>query len=432
MNVRITRATDGFTATAAGGRFSVAGFARWQLMAGGIRSAPVTYDLGSHAEGQFIAYVASRLLYGVIGKRRRSLDLLDEETLPCLRAERRRLLENVPAEVLAVHEAIGRAGGSAVLARREAFFERRLLVRDVLNHRAAAVAVGHYTRLVPELPLGCPRDTASWRERRLEPWEWCTAFDALEEWPALFAPERRSYRSLNRTLMNLPHDFPGSCLLGLREVELPRPITNPIELRMACLVGIVGHRDLTAIVLFATESEIRRAFQRVAAHVRRRLVIDRREDAEYVLRFLADYPEPHTGRLGGLVEKSIAWHRDVGRRGVEYGLEPAGLPEPQTPTTAPPIPPPDVAEIRFLETAGDIAEEGSRMRHCVAFRAPAAVSGSSFIFHVERGEEAATVEVDRHGRIEAQGPSNSTNRAARWGAQMIREWTRGWPVATAR
>src|SRR5207237_7604362 len=78
-----------------------------------------------------------------------------------------------------------------------------------------------------------------------------------------------------------------------------------------------------------------------------------------------------------------------------------------TPTRMPPIPLPEVAEVRFLDTVGAVCNEAERMQHCVATYVDLAVQGNCFLFHVDYKGEEATIEVGCEGAVrQAQGPRN--------------------------
>jgi hypothetical protein len=218
----------------------------------------------------------------------------------------------------------------------------------------------------------------------------------------------------------------------LRDVELSRPVTSAVELSAICLSARLRSRadagQLQRILLDAREEEITRALERVG---RQLAVPDDAAaiDLERVLRYLADMPEPHCGRLGGLVAKAIEWHRAWNRRSLAEALAAAGFQSTEgildVPTRRPPFALPDVSGIRFLRTVEDVALEGQRMNHCVVTRARAALRGDCDLFHVEHQGEQATVELSKHGNvIEAGGPRNLRNRAVTWGRDVLREWWR--------
>ena len=65
------------------------------------------------------------------------------------------------------------------------------------------------------------------------------------------------------------------------------------------------------------------------------------------------------------------------------------------------------------------------MDNCIASYAQSAVAGECFLFHVRHRGEHASVEVDPRGNVrQAEGPSNSSNHAAAWGAERLHEWGR--------
>jgi hypothetical protein len=345
-------------------------------------------------------------------------------------AERRRLLAKVPRQVADVQRRIfASTFGSAWLAETESFYEQPYLAHDVVRHRAAAVAVAHVDNLVlgPALRNDCPSVAGPTGGESF-------ALSALADWPALFSVTGRPYRSLNRTLMNLPRVLPSDILCLLARVRLVRPVTHRVG-----LVALCARAQLTAprptviddnqirILQHATADQIRRAIVRVGAHTRRTLNPRRAEDVSSAMRFLADFPELHGGGLQGLVDKAIRWHRRAGANGWLDGLdvfsEPVG---PETRTALPPIPLPDIAGIRFLGSVGDLIEESRRMRHCIAVYAQRAVRGECYLFHVDRGGEQASVEVAADGSVrQAHGPGNVRNAAVAWGTRRLAVWAEG-------
>ena len=98
------------------------------------------------------------------------------------------------------------------------------------------------------------------------------------------------------------------------------------------------------------------------------------------------------------------------------------------PAAIPPIPLPESNEklkVRFLDTVGAIASEGQEMKLCISTYINNALSGDSFLFHIDHLEtgQVASVEVDRFGRvIQSQGPANFINTAAKQGESFLKEW----------
>jgi hypothetical protein len=95
---------------------------------------------------------------------------------------------------------------------------------------------------------------------------------------------------------------------------------------------------------------------------------------------------------------------------------------------APPIPPPEDPNVRFLSSVEEVCEEGARMNNCVASYTRSAVPGICYLFHVSNAGEQATIEVDRAGRVvQAVGPGNRMNAASRWGRRVLGRWGKGFP-----
>jgi hypothetical protein len=373
------------------------------------------------------------------------------------------MLAKADAQVLAVHRAVFRATfHDAPLMFNPAFYEDRYFVKDVIAYRAAAAAaVGALLlcrRQVRNLLRGAPRDRPL-RERasrlgmrclrslRDESGSWCLAegvdeavlLGQLREWKGLFSCDGRAYGALNRTLMGLPGGVPAARLCDLALIRLERPVTRRLEL-LALLAYAraaftreenLGDGDLfgtvgTAHVFqHATEGQIKEAMRRASAHTGTPWSPRRSRDVGAFVRFLADFRGRHEGNLVGLAEKSIRWHRDSQRQEVEDFLQchPAA-----TPLAAPPVAAPDIPGVRLLATVGDVAAEAEAMQHYVITYAEEAMRGDCYLFHVTYRGEEATLEVSRSGYVlQVSGPRNRRNKAAAWGARVLRQWGAGFP-----
>ncbi len=362
-----------------------------------------------------------------------------------------RLVARADPVVTAVQRAIFAATfGDAALAAEPALYRERFLVQDILHYPAAAIAVRNAWRLTRELPLARLYHSRAARELHAlagqlglnlhlgasaaeEP-DVATQIERLKDWKALFSDTGQAYRSLNRTLMNLPGRVPHRLVCNLRRVHLERPLDNRLE-----LLGVVLHAavradrdelaveraDHTHLFMHARAGQLREAMRRVAEHLRQPLDARRAGDVRQLVGFLADYPRPHAGNVVGLAERAIRWHRErqaeqtaAVRR--QYGAD--------TPTAAPPVPLPDRPEVRFLDTVGAICTEAETMQHCVASYVDLAVQGNCYLFHVHYQGEDATVEVGQDGKVrQSQGPRNQRNRAATWGRRVLARWGRQLP-----
>jgi hypothetical protein len=370
-----------------------------------------------------------------------------------LREHWQRLLGRADPTVLAVQRAVFAATfGDAPLAAEPELYQDRFLVHDVLHYPAAAVAVRNAWVLCRDLPLARLHHSPQARDLRAlaaqmglpvsiavtdpEDPDPATQLARLQDWKSLFADTGHAYRSLNRTLMNLPGGVPHRQVCNLRRVHLERPLTRRLELLALVLyAGLRAERDdlggaradHTHVFTHAPARHLVEAMRRVSAHTRNAMSSRRAGDVRLFVHFLADYPEPHAGSVVGLAERAIRWHRDRQQEQTaalrrSYGAE--------TLTMSPPIPPPDVAELRFLDSVGAVCAEAERMQHCVASYVDLAVQGNCYLFHVNYGGEEATVEVGCEGAVrQAQGPRNQRNRAARWGKRVLSRWAAGFPPA---
>lgn len=355
------------------------------------------------------------------------------------------LLADVDRDILAVQErSLAFTSRVVPLAEDPALYRHLHLVSDILRYEPAAIAFTHYdSELWPHFlktRLLSPED----RGHQRSDWEWAAlvppvgdSFPAeavvanLCNWRGLFSPDGMSYRSLDRTLMNLPPGIPPKLLCQLRCVRLERPIRSRVKL-LALLVCLAHRIQLLApghgspMLQRSTQAEIRRALKHIGDATQRSLREDSEDDLVFALKYLADYPEPHFGRLGGLADKAIRWHRDAPLREAEQTI--AALGGPEQATELPPIPLPDDPGITFLDTVGALLHEGRRMSHCIASRARAAVAGECFLFHIEYGGEQASAEVGRNGELrDCVGPWNGYNIAADWAHQKLSAWAAALP-----
>ena len=67
------------------------------------------------------------------------------------------------------------------------------------------------------------------------------------------------------------------------------------------------------------------------------------------------------------------------------------------------------------------------MKHCIATRAYDAVRGNAYLFHVEHKGQSASVEVSPYSGnvVQAAGPGNELNQAAKWATRVLNRWGRG-------
>jgi hypothetical protein len=300
----------------------------------------------------------------------------------------------------------------------EALYRDPWIVRDVLRYAAAAVALAFVETTLR--PPGLLWDATT-------PAGEAALVDALRDWRGLFSPSGRSYRSLDRTLMRLAPGVAGELLCRLRRLELARPYTDPIELT-AILVADAAYertdrREVAAThlraVMLASGAEIAAAVRRVGDALGECLNPRRVADLRRAFAIVADFPDPHRGRLLGLVERALRWHRVA----PDLRTEVAALGGATMPTRRPPVPLPDDPRITFLSTVGAVLEEGDRMRHCVGSYARRAATGGCYLFHVDYRGEQATVEVDQGGGVsQSCGPCNQRNAATAWGKRQLGKW----------
>ena len=341
----------------------------------------------------------------------------------------------------------------------EELYRQRYLVADILKYPAAAIATTYVNGMAYEVPWILDRyPYAAQRRQGYDRWRsgqygpvaespveakgtdagntrlW---IDLLEDWRALFSDTGQSYTSLDKTLMNLPGRVTPGLLCKLHKVTLRRPVLDRLELMLISAAAECRNRHHDALFAHAQRVEIAQAMQHLGEAQRRELDI---QDAKWenwfsprrttgivsFTRYLSDFPEVHHGRIVGLTQRAIRWHQEQAAGRYHRRLEILGL---GRQTALPPIPLPRPEGVKFLATVGEIGEEATLMKHCVASYAEAAIRGHCYLFHIDHAGTMATVEVNREGRVmQAQGPHNALNSAATHGRHLLAEWGKYFPV----
>jgi hypothetical protein len=329
--------------------------------------------------------------------------------------------------------------------------------RDILAHRAAAIAAGHLTELVPDwlrrvvpdladTPPSALDDPATrvaiaarhpflaseaglellqqWMRDRslsLSP----TLATAMRFWRDLFSSNGVSDPRLEHTLAILPEDIPDFLICALGHVRLRRPLTDRLELLVTTLVArrhsyrllLTDAPDRQAgVLLDARREDIVRAMHLVSTHLGWTLEPKYEGHVSTFVEFVLGYAETQRDSLAGLAEQAIADHLRALERDRSEVVATLGA---STPSARPPIPLPDIPGVRFLGTVGEIADVGLKLRIGLARDAPSAVEGRCYLFHVAHDGEEETVGVSADGWVWM--PKYSTRRM-RWGEKALDAW----------
>jgi hypothetical protein len=376
-----------------------------------------------------------------------------------LHAFYKRCLNDADPTVLSLQRAVFAATFSAPsLLFSEELYKEKYVVKDLIQYRAAAVALASLERftyldrakarlaakerilnskeleILEELAASSGVELSmhvqfegGYRQDQLSVDQ---ALEMMENWRGLFSPTGEPYRSLDRTLMNLPGGVPPGLAAYLRLVYLDRPVFSRSELVVLTLheqrrFEREMQRRNEAVFRSASEDRIAQATRLIAEHTRNPLSTRRTTDLNFVVGFLMDCPEEHKGNIVGLAERSIGWHRQQQEQETERILERLGR---NTPTEPPPIPAPQDSSVRFLSDVKDVCDEGMAMNNCLASYAGRAARGVCYLFHISHAGEEATIEVDRAGRVvQAVGPRNRVNAASRWGRRVLSRWGKRFP-----
>ena len=129
-----------------------------------------------------------------------------------------------------------------------------------------------------------------------------------EEWMKIYSNKKYVYPALGQTLNNLPGGISVKNLYRLSDFLLKRPLLSRLELSL----NIANIRNVSLnfdVFHFATPQDIKLAAKRVGDHLRNKINLRKFSGIVQLTNFLTDYPDNHNGRLPGLAEKSIRWHR---------------------------------------------------------------------------------------------------------------------------
>lgn len=321
----------------------------------------------------------------------------------------KRLIARVDPRILGVQRAVFATSFRAPqLLHDVSLYAQNDFVRDIQQYRAAAHLVDITSQYAETPLLHVPRSVE--------------CLSALNDWQEAYAVEGKRYRSLSRTLMNLPGNMPSGVVATLRRVHLERPITDRLELltlllaRQESFQPIGYPQNWTRLFQHVRRAEILAAMSMVSQAIRVRLSPRRTRDIFTFVSYLLDYPEPFTGRLRGVTRRAIRWHaHNIAGEMSAFDNQQA--------VSLPPIDLPSNPAVRFLSTVGDIREEAARMQHCVASYAKKAMDGGCYLFHIEHAGHEATVEVASNGRVrQSCGPRNTRNVATVFGQKVLHQW----------
>jgi hypothetical protein len=371
-------------------------------------------------------------------------------------AQWKRLLAEADPQILAVQKALFSVSLSCPAIAHDLELYEHSVIRDVLQYRAAAIAVSEVAtmrfviqdrraknallnvKLSPEwqaIVNSHPGLQFELDAKLITPNEQITPFDLLEDWRGMFSPDGKSYRSLDRTLMNLPGRVPASLASNLLYVRLPRPLTDRLELTTVLFASTYNHPTTGSpanlpIFLYARHDRIVRAMERISGYTHISFSPNRAGDVRQFVKFMFDGDDnmPYTGTIVGLAERAIDYHENRLQEKRDEMIQQYGS---DLEVAKPAVPLPDTEGIHFLATVGDIAEEGEIMNNCIASYVPQALHGECFLFHIEKDSEIASIEVSPTGKIEqAYGPGNTDNKAAKWGARELQRWASAYHLAS--
>jgi hypothetical protein len=268
-------------------------------------------------------------------------------------------------------------------------------------------------------------------------------YRVMRSWRGLFAPDGVAYRSLDRTLMNLPDGIYPALVCTLRHVRLERPITDPLELHLLLeCVALAKQRGQQLPWLHALQharaAAIRAGLERIAAATHRAALDPQKpSDLRFVATYLLDAQGGAADRFEHVVGHAVRRHAERQRRrpvndlwpmpwrvraaarGRRSRRHPDGGPAPATARRGRPA-------ISRHRRRGDRrgATHAPLRRDLRRARDPR----DCFLFHAEHAGAAASLEVGAEGVVrQATGPGNRHNAACDWGRRELARWVARWP-----
>ena len=247
-------------------------------------------------------------------------------------------------------------------------------------------------------------------------------FYLLEKWPLLYAPSRKPYTALNRTLSNCPK-VPPRILLKVFKHRLERPLHEKYNflITIEALDSEMAEEN-RKVFLNSTKDEIRDSLKDLQKEIGPTFYCRKSTSIGFLVNYINDSNEINpNGNLRNLLKKAIRWHRHnqgrpkFRRPSVDMSME----------VKKPPVVFPETVDglkIHFLDTIGKIYSEGEDMNHCIGTFVDKAMEGKCYLFHVEdlKSGEKASVEMDMHGKVvQSRGPYNCSNKASVRGESVL-------------
>lgn len=251
----------------------------------------------------------------------------------------------------------------------------------------------------------------------------------LIDWMSIFyrlAHKDTSKSVVNRIVMNLPRGLSRLNLNDFLKIQMKdSQVVQKTKIKLIAVIkNIMAEEHSDKMISFVKNADLKEIKATVQWLKRRGLNAGLRKEQKVrdMITYLSDYPEEYHGTFFGLAKRSYRWHQDPRNFARQYGHESVEPDKLLSPSLW------DINEkalkkkhknkkvsITFLEKAGNLYEESTKMNHCVRTYVNKAMKGECYLFHVEVGNELATVEINKSGQIiQARGHSNSSNAATKW------------------
>ena len=255
-----------------------------------------------------------------------------------------------------------------------------------------------------------------------------------EDWAYSFSSTGNKYRTLMRTIMNIPGGIYYPQVVDLNNVLLSEPILTRI--RMIAYNTLISKsfngtesEAYMRVVRKSSHDELRNAVKMVWYHSPTSATKDFRNTSEIyrAFRYIFDYPHDiGDWNIVGLATRSVEYHQNIERHNaiLREKEEKENEEFMKSNVALPPIPLPSDDGVKFLDTVKSIFDEGDTMKHCISGYAQGAHRGHHYLFHVDYKGEMASVQVSaRDGRvIQSHGIRNQENEASKHGQIILGQW----------
>lgn len=130
--------------------------------------------------------------------------------------------------------------------------------------------------------------------------------EEAQNWMNLFSYNGKTYRALNKTLMNLSPQIPEGIVCILQRFHIHKPLTERLEF----LIYFLSDRPfLQKIYRNSSSKQIKMAYRIYCDYLNQKVSYSTTNLYDFLL-FLDDYREDYQGNIIDLTKRAIKWHKE--------------------------------------------------------------------------------------------------------------------------